>query len=237
MIYALILAGGKGTRMGNIDMPKQFLELGGKPIIIHTIEQFLINTQIDKIIICCEPDWISYCHDLIDKYIISNNNIYITEGGKNRNGSIFNGCKYIETNFNIDKKDIIITHDAVRPFINQRIINDNIDYTKKYGAVDTIIKASDTIVEAKDGKIISNIPNRSIMYQGQTPQSFNLNKIFEIYKKLSDEEKEIYTDACRAFVEKGEKVYIVNGETYNIKITTVSDLKIANAILGEVKSD
>lgn len=233
MVYAEILAGGKGTRMGNTDMPKQFLMLGTKPIIIHTIEQFLINTNFNKILVCCPKDWLTYMGDLLDKYLPNNNQIAIVEGGKTRNETIINGCNYIRDNYGLNDDDIIVTHDAVRPFVNQRIINDNIENMSKFDAVDTVIPAVDTIVESVDSKLIKSIPDRKFLYQGQTPQSFNIKKLMDIYAKLGEDEKEILTDACKMFVLKKQKVSLVQGETYNIKITDIHDLKIANAILME----
>lgn len=237
MVYAEILAGGKGRRMGNTEMPKQFLMLGSKPIFIHTIEQFLFHEKIEKIILCCPKEWLSHAKDAISKYIPKNKEIYVVEGGSTRNETIIKGCKFIEENFGIKKDDIVITHDAVRPFVTQEIITDNIEGVKKYGAVDTVISATDTIVESKNGKEISNIPIRDEMYQGQTPQSFNIVELMTTYESLTDEEKSILTDACKMFVIKNKKVHLVLGEIYNIKITTLHDLKLANAILMERQID
>lgn len=231
MIYSEILAGGSGTRMGNTEMPKQFLMLGDRPIIIHTIEQFMINPKIAKIIVCCPKEWISYAKDLLKKYNLEDKNVEITAGGMNRNESIMNGCKYIEENYGLNDDDLILTHDAVRPFLNQRIIDDNIALLEKYDAVDTVIPATDTIVCSKNGEIISDIPLRKECYQGQTPQSFKIKKLLEVYDALTKEEKEILTDACKMFVIKGHEVGLVNGEVYNIKITMQHDLKLANAIV------
>lgn len=231
MIYAEILAGGIGTRMGNSDLPKQFMILGNKPIIIHTIEQFLLVTEIDKIIIGCHKDWLNYINDLINKYIGTNEKIIVVEGGSDRNETIMNACKYIENNFGLTNKDVIITHDAVRPFVDYRIITDNIREIKKYDAVDTIIPAVDTIVESTDGKVITNIPRRDYLYQGQTPQTFKIKKLIDIYSELTNDEKKILTDACKIFVIKKCKVGFVNGKEYNLKITSMNDLKLANAIL------
>lgn len=232
MIYAEILAGGKGTRMGNTDLPKQFLMLGDKPILIHTLEQFVISSKFNKIIVCCPKEWVTYTKDLLDKYM-PNSGIEIVVGGATRNETIMNGCKYIKDTYGLNNDDIIVTHDAVRPFISQRIIEDNVSMAKKCDAVDTVIPATDTIVASKDGKVISDIPNRSELYQGQTPQSFNIIKLMKIYDSLSEKEKDILTDACKIFVMKKKEVRIVEGETFNIKITNMSDLKIANAILME----
>lgn len=231
MIYAEILAGGVGRRMGNTDMPKQYLTLGSKPIIIHTIEQFLLVPEINKIIIGCPKDWITYTKDLIAKHLGSEERIVVIEGGKDRNGTIMNACTYIEENMGLTDKDILITHDAVRPFVDCRIINDNIKMSKKYDAVDTIIPATDTIVESTDGKVLSSVPVRDYLYQGQTPQTFNIKELVGTYNKLTDEEKGILTDACKMFVIKNKKVGFIRGEEYNMKITTMHDLKLANAIL------
>lgn len=239
MIYAEILAGGKGSRMGNTDMPKQFLMIGNKPIIIHTIENFLLCSKIDKIVITTPAQWIEHTVDIIRKYIPSDisDKIYICEGGIDRNESIMNGIRYIESNFGINDEDIIITHDSVRPFLTYRIIEENIDMAIEYGATDTVVPAIDTIVESIDDNIISNIPRRDFMYQGQTPQSFNIKKLVELYNSLNEEEKIVLTDAAKIFVVKGEKVKLVRGELFNIKITTPYDLKLANALVKDDTND
>jgi len=233
MIYAEILAGGSGNRMGNTDLPKQFMVLGTKPIIIHTIEQFLLEQRITKIVVCCPKNWITYMQDLLKKFIPEENNVVVVEGGSTRNESIINGCRYIEENYGLNKDDIIITHDSVRPFVTKRIIDDNIRIGLTCDAVDTVIPATDTIVESKNGEIISSIPDRRLMYQGQTPQTFNIKKLLKIYESLTAEEKDILTDACKMFVLKKGKVKIVMGEDFNVKVTTMHDYKICNAILME----
>ena len=103
-----------------------------------------MNERIDHILVCCPEAWISYTRDIIKKYIGKNEKISVVKGGETRNDTILNGCKYIEEKFGLNDEDIILTHDAVRPFLNQRIINDNIDMTFKYGAVDTVVEAFDT---------------------------------------------------------------------------------------------
>lgn len=237
MIYGEILAGGSGKRFGNKDLPKQFMMLSDKPIIIHTIEQFVINKDIDKIIVCTPKNWISYTEDLIKKYIKNNDNIEVTAGGSTRNESIINGCKYIEKKYGLNKEDIIITHDAVRPFINQRIIEDNIKFAKKGYTIDTVIPATDTIIKSKDNKEIESIPDRSVLYYGQTPQTFNIIELMDLYETLTEKEKSILTDACKIYTLKGKQVKIVMGEVFNIKITTVFDLKLANSIISVRKDD
>jgi D-ribitol-5-phosphate cytidylyltransferase len=233
MIYAEILAGGKGTRMGNINMPKQFLSLHNKPILIHTVEKFILNSRFDKILVVSPKEWIHYTKDIIQKYIGKEDRIVVVEGGKDRNESIMSGIRYIEKTYGLNDDDIIVTHDAVRPFLTHRIIEENIDAAIEYGAVDTVVEAYDTIVQSDDGQFLTQIPKRDIMYQGQTPQSFKIKKLVELYESLTEEQKSILTDACKIFTLFGEKVKIVRGEVFNVKITTPFDLKVANAILQE----
>ena len=237
MIYAEILAGGKGSRMGNTDMPKQFLMVGSKPVFIHTVEQFLVNRRIDKVLICCPNQWIAHTKDMLKKYVSDTSKVFVVEGGATRNDTILNGCRFIEEKFGLNEDDIILTHDAVRPFLSQRIIDDNIDGALKYGAVDTVIEATDTIVHSVDRKVIADIPIRDQMYQGQTPQTFNIKQLMNLFASLTEEEKEILTDACKALVLKGHAVHLVKGETYNIKITTQYDLKVAKWLVEGEKND
>ena len=236
MIFAAILAGGIGSRMGGTDTPKQFLTLGDKPVIIHTIEKFVINSKFDKIIVLSPQNFINHTNNLIDEYLGENDRIVVIEGGKTRNDTLLNSINYINENFDIDDDSIIVTHDSVRPFLTHRIIEDNIEAAKKFGACDTVIPATDTIVESIDGEVIENIPLRDNFYQGQTPQSFKINKLSELINSLSEEETNILTDACKIFVLKGEDVHLVKGDITNIKITYPYDLKLANTILKENES-
>lgn len=231
MIYAGILAGGKGTRMGNVPMPKQFLTLNDKAIIIHTLEKFMLNNRIDVIYIAVPKEWVQYTKDLIKKHQLNIAKVQVIEGGVERNETIMQVVHTIEQQFGLQEEDILLTHDAVRPFLTHRIINENIDAGLEYGSVDTVISAIDTIVDSEDGEFISAIPVRDRMFQGQTPQTFNMMKLKELYSTLSEEEKAILTDACKIFALKGEKVKLVRGESFNIKVTTPYDLNVANAIL------
>ena len=233
MIFAAILAGGIGSRMGGLDTPKQFLMLGDKPVIIHTIEKFIINSQIDKTIVLTPKKFINHTNDIIKKYIGDTDDIVVIEGGFTRNDTIINSIEYITENFDITDDSIIVTHDSVRPFVTHRIINDNINAARKYGACDTVISATDTIVESINSKTIESIPVRDYYYQGQTPQSFNINKLYNLITTLSEAESNILTDACKIFILKDEDVYLVDGEVTNIKITYPYDLKLANTILED----
>ncbi len=234
MVFGAILAGGVGSRMHMADMPKQFLPLGDKPIIIHTLEKFLTSTELDRVYIGVHGDWINYMNDLVVKYIpeAARDRVKVAPGGSDRNSTILNIVQGIEEDFGESEEHIIVTHDSVRPFVTLRMISENIKYAKEYGAVDTVTAAVDTIVVSKDGKFITDIPDRRMMYQGQTPQSFKINLLKELYASLSDDEKGILTDACKICVVRNHPVYLVEGSYTNIKVTTPGDYKIAEAMVG-----
>ena len=235
-VFGVVLAGGIGSRMGNVEKPKQFMEVGKKPIIIHTIEKFVVQPQFERVIVLSPKAWLNYTKDVIRKYISEKDKIDVIEGGATRNDTIMNAISHIEKLYGMDEETIIVTHDSVRPFVTHRILEENIRYAKETGACDTVIPATDTIVESTDHEAISNIPDRSCMYQGQTPQSFKACKLRSVFEALTPEEKKILTDACKILVLKGEKVHLVQGEVSNIKITYPHDLRVAEAILGGEKS-
>lgn len=232
MIFAVILAGGTGSRMGSTDMPKQFLEIKGKPILNHTIEKFLPNPRFEKIIVLSPKAWLGHTREIIRKYSGTSDRIAVIEGGATRNETIMNAIAYIDGHYTLDDDTVIVTHDSVRPFVTHRIIEENIAAAEEYGACDTVIPATDTIVEG-DRNSITTIPDRRRMYQGQTPQSFKAKLLRDTYQSLSDSEKEILTDAAKILVMKGMEVRLVQGETYNIKITYPYDLRIARSLLED----
>ncbi|MDR1018734.1 MAG: 2-C-methyl-D-erythritol 4-phosphate cytidylyltransferase [Lachnospiraceae bacterium] len=230
-VFGLVLAGGVGTRMGNIEKPKQFLHVGSKPIIIHTLEKFVIQNEFEEIIVLTPKQWINFTKDVIKKYIPVAEKIVVLEGGSSRNETIMNAISYIEKQDKLNEDTIIVTHDSVRPFVTSRIIKENIEAAIKYGACDTVIPATDTIVESENGESISAVPDRSRLFQGQTPQTFHAKKLRDYYESLSDDEKEILTDACKIMVIKGETVKLVKGDVSNLKITYPYDLKVAESLL------
>lgn len=231
MIYGVVLAGGVGSRMGNVGKPKQYLLVGDKPILIHTLEKFYMQSEFEKVLVLCPTEWISHTKNLVHKYMKDTERIVVLEGGETRNETIMNSIAYIEKEGNLNEDTIIVTHDSVRPFVTQRILEENIRYAKEYGACDTAVAATDTIVCSEDNVVISDIPERRKMYQGQTPQTFKALKLRQLYEALSPKEKELLTDAAKIFVMKGEKVHIVDGEVFNIKITYPYDLRVAEALI------
>ena len=230
-IFAAILAGGVGTRMQSAEKPKQFLEVGGKPIIIHTIEKFISIENFTKILVLTPEDWVDYTRDLIENYMGTDSGVLVLPGGADRNETLMCALSYIEEHYKVDADTILVTHDAVRPFVTERIIRENMEAAGLYGACGTAIPATDTIVQSRDGKYMNSIPDRSCMYQQQTPQSFRVTLLKETYALLNEEERKSLTDACKILVLKGVPVYMVMGDPCNIKITYPEDLLLSEVLV------
>ena len=227
MNIGIILAGGSGTRMGS-DIPKQFIDIYGKPLIIHTLENFDINPKIDYIAVVCKKEWQEELKIWIRRFGI-NKVKWIVEGGSTRQESIYNSLQTIKDECNND--DIVIIHYASRPLISQRIIDDNIEGAKAYGAVDTVIPTADTIVNSKDNETIHCIPIRKELYLGQTPQSFKYELIMNAHTFAKNNYIVDATDDCQLVLKLDKKVYFVNGDKLNFKVTTFEDLLILRSII------
>lgn len=230
MIFGAVLAGGTGSRMKSAPLPKQFLLLGDKPIILCTLAQFLRNKRFDAVYIAVNGEWLNYFQSLLTQYGVSDPRLRIVAGGSDRNETLMNVIRDIKGTFGEREEDVIITHDAVRPFVSQRLIDQNIDAVLQQKACDTAIPAVDTILSSQDGETVSSIPPRRELFQSQTPQSFPLWQLWELYKALSPQQKAELTDACKIFVLAGKPVRIIQGDVYNLKITTDGDYQIAQAI-------
>jgi len=159
--------------------------------------------------------------------------VFVCEGGKTRQESLYRALKFISQEFNADADDIVVSHDVARPFVTLRIIEDNISGCNEADAVDTVVPAIDTIVQSENGDFITNVPDRAQMYQGQTPQTFRLGKYVEIYETLSEEYLSHVTDAARILAENGCRVKLVQGELFNMKITTEFDFGLAEYLLEQ----
>lgn len=231
-VYGAILAGGSGTRMGNPEKPKQFLMLGDKPVLVHTVEKFVMSGLFDEVVVLCPPDWMNQTKDLLERYGRNCGDVAIAAGGARRNHTIANAIAFIKENYDVDDDAIIVTHDAVRPFATHRILQDNVEAARAHGACDTVIPATDTIVESVDGETINAIPDRSMLYQGQTPQSFRVLQLEQVLSSLTEEEDALLTDACKAYILRNLPVALVKGDTANIKITYPEDMRIAASLLG-----
>ncbi|MBO5576312.1 MAG: 2-C-methyl-D-erythritol 4-phosphate cytidylyltransferase [Ruminococcus sp.] len=234
MIFAGIVAGGSGTRMKSSAIPKQFIRVLDKPIIIYTIEKFVQQSHIDLIYIGIKPEWHTVMDSLLEEYSIDTQRVKVIDGGSDRNSTVMNIVNAIKSQFAVKKGDIILTHDAVRPFLTDRMIEENIIAALKYSACGTYVKCVDTIISAPDGEVVESTLDRSTLYRAQTPQSFDITLLDKYYRELDDEQRAGLTDTCSIFTANGEKIHIVEGDAINIKITTDSDLIIAKLLATRV---
>lgn len=216
---AIILAGGSGTSIGG-ETPKQFMKVAGKKIIEHTIDVFENNDLIDEIAVVCKDDYLSDMEQIVV------NNEYkkvskILHGGQERYHSSLSAIDAYT-----DDDDNLIFHDAVRPLVNDRIINDCITALKEYDAIDVAIKATDTIIQVDSDNCISNIPYRPMLRNGQTPQCFKRGVIKEAYDLALADPGFVTTDDCgvvRKYLPQ-TPVFVVEGEVFNMKVTYLEDL-------------
>lgn len=233
MTYAAVLAGGIGSRMGNPTLPKQYMEVGGKPILVRSVEQFACREDLACVLVLTPEDWVSYTEDLLAKHGLTTRDVPVTviSGGATRNDTLRNAISWLEAHFDLAEDDVFLTHDAVRPFLTQKMIDDNIEAVKTHGACGTVIPSTDTIIQSEDGTLISDIPDRSKLYQMQTPQSFRPLKLKALMDSLTPEEEAVLTDGCKIYLLKGEPVAMVDGDVTNIKVTYPSDLAFAESFL------
>lgn len=232
MLYTLLLAGGKGTRMGNTGVPKQFMDIKGQPIIVRTLKKLLKQSKIDKIVIVCNKSYCAYLADLLQEYNLSKN-IYVTEGGESRFDSIFSGIKYINENFHPESSDSFMIHDSVRPFIDDEVLSEAIDSSEKYPAISVANPLAINIISSDDeGNIVKIFP-REKLYTDESPQIFNINTFMECIEKYTPEELAKVSDLSSVFVDNNHTVHIVEGNTDNIKITTSKDIAIAEKLISE----
>lgn len=227
---AVILSGGTGSRFGGT-LPKQFTKLAGKAVIEYTIDAFEKSNNIDEIIIVSQSEHMHLTWDIIKKNKWKKV-VKVFVGGKERFDSTYSALVGLE---GYSHECNILIHDAVRPLINEHIINDCIYALKEFDAVDVVIPSSDTLVEVFDDECISNIPNRAFMRRGQTPQAFKLGTIKKAYQKAIKEQRFSFTCDCgvvRSMI-PGIRVATVKGNEANIKITHPIDLFIAEKLLQE----
>ena len=231
---AVIFAGGVGSRMHSKELPKQFLEIYNKPIIIHTIEFFERNKNINSIVVVCVEDWIEYFNNLIYKYQLKKIKA-VVPGGKTGQLSIYNGLK-VAREISENENDIVLIHDGVRPLINIELLTSNINDVKKYGSSITSGIVKETIVEIDDDGEIILVPDRAHSRVAKAPQCFYLKDIFNSHEKALQEGIVNFIDSCTMMKHYGYRLHMTDGPYENIKITTPDDFYTMRAIL-QAKED
>lgn len=229
MNIAIVFAGGSGVRMGT-GIPKQFLEVNGKPIIVHTLQLFQYHREIDKIYVSTIKEYISYVEELVQEYRLTKVQA-IVAGGDSAQESIYNGLKKsAEEN---DGESIVLLHDGVRPFVSYEVISNNIDSVLKNGNAITCMPCNETILISKDGKLVNDVPKRNISFTAQAPQSFYLKDIIDAHEKIRSRDTgyENMVDACTIYNTLGLDVFLIEGNRGNIKVTTPEDVYIFQALI------
>lgn len=229
---AIIFAGGTGQRLNNQEnsMPKQFLKINDKPIIIHTLEIFQRHKNIDKIYIAIHPDYFDYMGELV-KYYYLDKVKGIVKGGTTGQDSIYNALKLADTEN--EDNSVVLIHDGVRPNITEDVITKNIESTLKNGNAITCTNCFETILVSENHKNPELVPYRKDTFAAQAPQTFRLSEIIEAHE-ITRKKNPSYTDivdSCTLFKTLGKETYIVKGNRGNIKITTIEDLYILRALI------
>lgn len=225
--YVILLAGGVGKRMG-AEIPKQFMEVDGKPIIVYTIEKFQRNPKIEKIVVVCVNDWIEHLKELIKKYDLTKVE-WITEGGDTGHDSIRNGVFFLKDK--IEPDDYIIVHDAVRPVLPQKVIDEVLRVAHENGNASSSIACYPPIVYTEDFKSgITDVDREHVMLTA-SPQAYRYSLALKCYEKAEEENKHNFTFTSSLLIHYGERVYFAKGTTSNIKITQREDIALFEALL------
>ena len=225
--YVVILAGGVGRRMCS-DVPKQFLEVEGKPIIVYSIENFQQNSNIEKIVVVCVKDWIDYLRKIIKKYSLTKVE-WIIEGGSTGHDSIRNGVFFLRGK--IKPEDFIVVHDAVRPILPQRAIDEVLRVAHEKGNASSSIPCHPPIVYTEDFESgISDVDREHVMLTA-SPQAYRFSLALKCYEMAEEENRHDFTFTSSLLIHCGERVFFAKGTTSNIKITRNEDLALFSALL------
>lgn len=230
---SLIIAGGSGNRMHQ-DIPKQFLTVNERPVIIYTLEVFQNHPEIDAIAVVCIEGWEQVLWAYAKQFGITKLK-YVIPGGDSGQASIRNGVFELTKHYSLD--DLVLIHDAIRPMVSAEIISDNIRVAKQYGNAITVIPCAEAMMQTEDGIVSVGSYPRDRLKRTQTPQGFRLGKICELHKRAIEKGITNSVASCTLMIEMGEQVYFSAGSEKNIKLTTVEDIDIFKALLAAKRSD
>lgn len=230
---ALIIAGGAGNRMHQ-DIPKQFLTVNEKPVIVYTLEAFQEHPEIDAIAVVCIEGWDQVLRAYARQFNITKLE-YVVPGGKNGQDSIRNGIMELEKHY--DPEDIVLIHDAIRPMVSAEIISDNIRVAREKGNAVTVIPCAEAMLQTDDGTVSVGSYPRERLKRTQTPQAFHIGYICDLHRRALEAGITNSVASCTLMIEMGEQVYFSSGSEKNIKLTTVEDIDIFKALLAAKRSE
>lgn len=233
MNIALIIAGGSGQRMHQ-DIPKQFLNVQDKPVIIYTLEAFQKHPDIDAIQVVLLDGW----HEILKAYAKQFNItklVGVVSGGENGQASILNGILAIKEKYS--DEDIVLVHDAIRPMVSEEIISDNIAKCKLYGSAIAAIPCAEAMLETENRNFSNSVYDREKLMRTQTPQAFPLGKLVWAHERAKEVGITNSVASCTLMIELGQTVQFSAGSEKNIKLTTTDDLEIFKALLSTKNAD
>lgn len=234
MNIAMLIAGGKGARM-NQDIPKQFLNINDKPVIVYTLQAFQQHPQIDAIMVVCIEGWQEILKAYANQFNITKLK-WIVCGGENGQSSIRNGV--FELNKHCFSKDLVLIHDAIRPNVSQEIISNCIAQSNLHGNAVTVIPCAEAmLLRDEDANTSKEVINRDSLARTQTPQAFTLGKLVWAHEEALKRGITNSVATCTLMIELGEKVHFCAGSEKNVKITTTEDLEIFKALLSAKKDE
>ena len=217
---AIIFAGGAGHRMG-AEIPKQFLKVSGKEIIIHTLELFENHTMVDEIVVICIESWISYLQNLVNKFGIDKV-VSIVPGGKTGQDSIFIGLQETKKRH---ENAIVLIHDGVRPLVTEETITKCVVSAEEFGTAITATGSYETPLISLNGDKVDDMPDRKVVYTAQAPQCFYLNELYDLHLKEREvnPDYEGIVDSCGLMFKYGKRCHLIEGNRGNVKVTSPVD--------------
>lgn len=233
MNIALIIAGGSGQRMHQ-DIPKQFINVYDKPVIIYTLEAFQNHPEIDAIAVVCIEGWEGFLRAYANQFGITKL-MYVVPGGENGQGSIRNGVYELEKHYG--PEDIVLIHDAIRPMVSPEIITDCIHKARKYGSAIATIPCAEAMMQTENGVVSTGSYPRNNLKRTQTPQGFPIGKICDLHRRALAAGVTNSVASCTLMIEMGEQVHFSAGSEKNVKLTTVEDIDIFKALLKAKRSE
>lgn len=229
----LLIAGGAGNRMHQ-DIPKQFITVFERPVIVYTMEAFERHPEIDAIAVVCINGWEQVLWAYAKQFKITKLK-HVIPGGETGQESIRNGVMELEKHY--DSQDLVLIHDAIRPMVSPEIISDNIRVALEHGNAITVIPCVEAMIQTEDGNVSTGVYSRNRLRRTQTPQAFHIGQICDLHRRALEKGITNSVASCTLMIEMGEEVFFSTGSEKNVKLTTVDDIDIFKALLTAKRSD